>query len=82
VKEGGTNELSNLAAVHTRCNQDKHGKALFDHWAWRVKVGYDEVNIGTELGVATEMMKRDVWTSEVFLQVLLTALTNVVAQRG
>jgi hypothetical protein len=77
VKGGGTNDLSNLAAVHIRCNQDKHGNALFDHWAWRVKVGYDEVNIGVEMGIATEMMKRDVWTSEVFLEVILAALRNV-----
>jgi 5-methylcytosine-specific restriction endonuclease McrA len=71
VNKGGTNDLANLAAVHSRCNQDKHGKELFDHWAWRVKVGYDDANLGVELGIATEMMKRDVWTPEIFLEVIL-----------
>jgi 5-methylcytosine-specific restriction endonuclease McrA len=77
VSKGGSNELANLAAVHARCNQDKHGKELFDHWAWRVKVGYDDVNIGHATGVATEMMKRDVWTPQVFLEVILAALKEV-----
>jgi HNH endonuclease len=81
VKTGGSNDLSNLAAVHTRCNQDKHGNDLFDHWAWRVKVGYDEYNIGVEMGIVTNMMKREVWTSDIFLEVILTSLGNVARER-
>jgi len=39
VSQGGSHDVSNIALAHGKCNAEKHGKSLDQHWQWRQQVG-------------------------------------------
>lgn len=48
---GGKDDRSNMFLVHAQCNREKHNKTLPEHWEWRVKVGFDDENLGMKHGL-------------------------------
>lgn len=51
LAKNGRDDPSNYVLTHARCNREKHGKTMEEHWDWRVKKGLDRENLGRKHGL-------------------------------